>query len=244
MEIYVDRLNSRMQILQKGDLTPYQTFTVVMARGDYNNGITLYTGVPNPNLLFTYGFSTNSMGDIYLIGTKVDGQKVVLDAKPMRGDIKNGNLLMRQELVKIHQQRQRRLTLAEEVVVYLQQDAQRCTCYNKAYDQATPGCTICGGNGVITSHLGVRIRVAIPDQEGVKYQQEAVGSINLREHSGCFTGPFPYIQDQDIIQRASGERYFIQKSGDQRFGDEMIGQEFSLISIQDYYPLRFVMAGF
>lgn len=241
MLVFTDRFNGKMQIISSGsDLTPYNTLTVVVARGDHTQGTVAHTeSPPNPNLLFPWEFSTNLMADLYLIGTKPDGEKVVIDVKPLRGGPKNENLLLRQERVKILEQRRRRLSLAEQVVLYLRQSEQQCSCWNKAYDLAEAGCVLCGGTGVVTSYLGVRSRMAIPDSEEVAFQKEATGDTNIRQHQGCFAAAFPYIQDKDIVERGTGERYWVRKTRDQRFGDEMIGQEFDLTAVQDYAPLRF-----
>lgn len=243
MEVFVDRNGSRMQVLTKADMSSYSELSVIMARGDHHSGLVLYNGIPSPNLLFSYGFSTNDMADIYLVGMKPSHEEVIIDTKPMRGGVLNSNLLLRQEAVKVHEQRRRRLLLAEEVILYLRQNEERCSCWNAAYENAQPGCTTCGGTGVVTSHLGVRAKVAIPDAETVKYQREASGIANQREYGNCFCGSFPYLQDRDVLERGSGERYFIQKTSDQRLGNELVGQEFGLVVIQDYYPVRFVMAG-
>jgi hypothetical protein len=241
MLVFTDRFSNRMQIIFLGDLTPYNTVEVVVARGDHTQGEVVYTTTPNPNLLFPWSFDTNLMADLYLIGLKPDGEKVVLDAKPLRGGLKNENLLLRQERVKVLEQRKRRLSLAEWVILYLRQSRQRCSCWNKAYDLPTAGCGICGGTGVVTSYLGVRSRMAIPDGEQVAFQKEATGDTNIRQHQRCFAAAFPYIQDKDIVERGSGERYFVQKTEDQRLGDEMVGQEFNLVSVQNYVPFRFTL---
>ncbi len=242
MEVFVDRQNSRMQVLCKAPLTDYTTLSVVLARGDYRRGISLYSGVPGPNLLFRYSFSTNDIADIYLIGTRPSGEEVIVDTKPLRGGTTNQSLLLRQETVKVLEQRNRRLSLAGEVILYLRQSEEPCSCYNEAFENSNPGCTVCGGTGVVASHLGLRSRAVIPDAETVRYQKEAAGTMNQREYTNCFAGPFPYLQDNDVLERGSGERYFIQKTSDQRLGNELIGQEFTLVSIQDYYPVRFTMA--
>lgn len=242
MEVFVDRQKSRMQVICKEPITDYTAMSVLLARGDYRRGISLYSGVPTKNLLFTYGFSTNDVADIYLIGTRPTGEEVVIGTKPLRGGTLNSNLLLRQELVKLHEQRRRRLLLAEETILYLRQNENRCSCWNAAFENPVSGCTVCGGTGIVASHLGLRSRVVIPDAETVKYQKESAGISNQRESGNCFAGPFPYLQDNDVLERGSGERYFIQKTSDQRFANELIGQEFNLVNIQDFYPVRFTMA--
>lgn len=243
MLVFTDRFSGQMQIIYHGDLTPYNKIEVVVARGDHTQGKMVCSSVPNPNLLFPWEFSTNLMADLYLLGVKPDGEKVVLDAKPLRGNPKNENLLYRQERLKLLEQRRRRLTLAEWVILYLRQMEQKCSCWNEAFGLPKAGCTLCGGTGVVTSYWGVRSRIVIPDHEEVTFQKESTGQTNVRQYQNCFAAAFPYIQDKDIIERATGERYWVQKTQDQRFGDEMIGQEFSLISIQDYVPLRFSFQG-
>ena len=220
-----------MQIITSVSLDKFHSFKIYLARGDWKNGVELHSCLPKSLMLFNYDFTTNESSDIWLIGN----DDIEVGHVPFRGNINNSNRTLIHEAGKIKEQRRRRLMMGEEVVLYLSQNGERCECYDDAYELAQQDCQICRGTGVVKSYYKVNKKIVIPDIEVISYDTTSSGEKTIRRISGSWSDSFPYLQDKDIIERKNGERYQIQKTKDEYFANELIGQDFDLISLQDFH---------
>jgi len=231
MELYIDRINKKMQIITSVTLDNFHSFKIYLARGNWKNGVELHSCIPKSLMLFDYDFTTNESSDIWLIGN----ENIEIEHIPFRNNINNSNRTLIHEAGKIKEQRRRRLMMGEEVILYLSQNGERCTCYDEAYGSAQQDCKICNGTGVTKSYFQMNKKIVIPDIEVISFNATSSGEKTIRRISGAWSDSFPYLQDKDVVERKNGERYQIQKTKDEYFANELIGQDFDLISLQDFH---------
>lgn len=233
MRIYIDRFNSQLQVILDRSYSDYETVELWISRGFYDSGIKADSRKPCANYVIPFRFSTNQAADIFLVGVR-DGDRFVLAQKPLLGQANNTNITLNRQLWNLKRDKRRYLETCEEVIIYLRQQGERCSCWNVAYEQADPNCSVCGGTGLIVSYIGMRKKVSIPSEEAATFLKDADGEDVSKKLTGCWIDGFPFLSDKDVVERSTGERYYVITQKDIIFAQEMVEQTFDLVNAKDY----------
>ena len=238
MQIFVDRFNSRIQVILDKIYAEYEYIELRIGRHDWESATILDKRYPQTNYFVSFSFSTNQVADFFLVGIRDDVTELI-DKTALGGNIATTNLMKKRQLWNLQRDKEKALIAAEPVTVYIRQSGERCSCWNEAYQQADVNCETCGGTGYSQSFIGLKRKVFIPSEEQFTFVKDSDGEENERRLSGCWTDGFPRMFDKDIIERENGERYYVQITRLITFADTLIEQQFDLVSVRDYSPFTF-----
>lgn len=208
-----------------------------------DEAVLIQSVLPASVLLIPFTYDYQQVGNIFLIGVLADGNKRLVAENPIvSGDHFNAMYLNALRGLKTRKRWFKGLR-SERVKIFFKSIAGQCTCRDEEFQVSDSNCTICGGSGQLAGYVGSYFDAVIDnDYKKVKLKTADGRTVTVDAFTGCVF-EFPFLNDECILERATGDRYTINSVSYNHFGGQLIDMTFNMILLPDYFNFKYTLIG-
>lgn len=203
----------------------------------------LAVNAPIEVFFINFEYSFRKTGNIYLIGVSADGKKGLISSCSISSGT-HYNPMYDNAVRGLHTRKDwyQRLR-SERVKIFFKSLQARCVCWDAEMKLPNPSCCECGGTGRVLGYVGGYFDVMIDnDFKKVKMRDMEGSSVSVEGLEGWLF-KYPFVNDECILERKSGDRYTINNVTYKHFGGHLIEMSFILIMLGDSFKFKLTLLG-
>jgi len=248
MRIFFDRQFKQMQVVTEiENLSEFVLLEVY--RGTFSPleepGQSKFLADNSPTDIFfiDFKYSYRQTGNVYLVGVLADGNKRAVSSCSISSGTHHNNMYDNAVRGLNTRKDWYQKLRSERVKIFFKSLQGTCTCWDEEMKVANPNCALCGGSGKVLGYVGSYFNVMIDnDFKKVKMRTQEGRSVSVEGLEGWLF-KYPFVNDECILERKSGDRYTINNVTYKHFGGHLIEMSFMLIMLGDSFNFKLTLLG-
>jgi len=244
MKFYYDRNNALMQIVPEyrnlSDFVQLKVYLGPVSPIDNESEcVKLWEGSPLTLIPVTKTFSNHTTGNLYIVGIAASGIKKEIGSTSITGNNHFNDFYDNMTRgLKIRKDWYSKLR-SERAIIYFKQSTGTCVCYDQNFNNSNPDCPTCKGTGESKGYIGSSYNVMVGnDYKKVKVRDPNGKSVKV-EALEAWIFEFPFVNDECILQRQNGDRFFINNVTYKHLGGNLIEEAFNLVLMPDSFEFTY-----